>query len=42
MLKNKPTMSFQEIAEALNDERVQAPHGTNTWTAVTAREAYVS
>ena len=23
-LKDKPTMSFQEIAEALNDERVQA------------------
>ena len=42
MLERKPPMSFQEIADALNDERVQAPHGTNTWSAATARKAYVS
>ena len=35
-------MSFEEIAEALNAKKVQPPPGTNTWSAATARKAYVS
>jgi hypothetical protein len=42
MLENDKKMSFEQIAEALNDEGVQPPPGTNTWSAATARKAYVS
>jgi len=42
MLKDNPRMSFEQIAKALNDKGVRPPHGTNTWSAATARKAYVS
>jgi hypothetical protein len=42
MLEKDKKMSFEQIAEALNDKGVQRPPGTNTWSAATARKAYVS
>ncbi len=42
MLEKDPRMSFEQIAKALNDKGVRPPHGTNTWSAATARKAYVS
>ncbi|MGH2579401.1 MAG: hypothetical protein ACRDGP_00945 [Actinomycetota bacterium] len=35
-------MSLEEIAEKLNVSREPAPHGRNTWSAPTVREAFVS
>jgi DNA-binding transcriptional MerR regulator len=35
-------MSLDEIAEQLNAEKVPTIHGTNRWTAVSARKAFVS
>jgi hypothetical protein len=35
-------MSLEQIAEELNRKNVQAPHGTNKWTAATVRKAFVS
>jgi hypothetical protein len=42
MLEKDKRMSFEQIAEALNDKGVQPQPGTNTWSAATARKAYVS
>lgn len=42
MLEKDKKMSFEQIAAALNDKGVQPPPGTNTWSAATARKAYVS
>lgn len=35
-------MPLEEIAEALNKKGVEPAHGTNRWTAVMVRKAYVS
>jgi len=35
-------MSLEQIAEKLNGSREPAPHGRNTWSAATVREAFVS
>ena len=35
-------MSLEEIAAKLNAEKVPAIHGTNRWTAVSVRKAFVS
>jgi hypothetical protein len=35
-------MSLEEIAEQLNAEKVPTIHGTNRWTAVSVRKAFVS
>ena len=35
-------MSLEEIAAKLNGTREPAPHGRNTWSAATVREAFVS
>ena len=42
MLKKNKTMSFAQIADALNKKEVRPPPGTNTWAARTVRKAYVS
>lgn len=34
--------ALEEIAEELNRKRVPAPHGRNTWSAVSVRRAFVS
>jgi hypothetical protein len=45
-MKIKPMLakglSLEEIAERLNREAVPTRHGTNTWSAATVREAFVS
>jgi hypothetical protein len=35
-------MSLEEIAEQLNAKKVPTIHGTNKWTAVSVRKAFVS
>jgi hypothetical protein len=35
-------MSLEQIAERLNAEKVPTTHGTNRWTAVSVRKAFVS
>ena len=35
-------MSLEEIAADLNKRRIQAPHGTNRWTAASVRRALAS
>ena len=35
-------MSLEEIAADLNKKRIQAPHGTNRWTAASVRRALAS
>ena len=35
-------MSLEEIAKALNVEKVPTIHGTNRWTATSVRKAFVS
>lgn len=35
-------MSLDEIAEKLNADRVPTIHGTNRWTAVAVRKAFVA
>jgi hypothetical protein len=35
-------MSLEEIADKLNAEKVSTIHGTNRWTAVSVRKAFVS
>jgi len=35
-------MSLEAIAEKLNLEKVPTIHGTNRWTAVSVRKAFVS
>jgi hypothetical protein len=35
-------MSLEEIAAKLNAEKVPTIHGTNRWTAVSVRKAFVS
>lgn len=43
MLERDPTLSFDEIAEALNKKRtVLVPPNKESWTAELVREAYVS
>jgi len=43
MLKKNPSMSFAEIAEALNRKKDRfVPPGNKEWTAARVRKAYVS
>ncbi len=35
-------LSLEAIADRLNDENVPPIHGTNCWTAVSVRKAFVS
>jgi hypothetical protein len=35
-------MSLHHIADELNQRKIQAPHGTNRWSAATVRKAFVS
>jgi len=42
MLEKDKKISFERIAKELNDKSIQPPRGTNTWSAATARKAYVS
>jgi hypothetical protein len=35
-------MSLEQIAEKLNVEKVPTIHGTNRWTPVSVRKAFVS
>jgi hypothetical protein len=41
-LLKRDDMSLDEIAAELNTKRVQAPHGTNRWTAASVRKALSS
>ena len=43
MLEDAPSMSFQQIADALNQKKkVRVPPKEKTWTAENVRRAYVS
>lgn len=39
LLQRQGDMSLEEIADDLNRKRIQAPHGTNRWTAANVRKA---